>query len=94
METNEKLALMFLFWTHVGAVILLLGFLTIGFSVGSFDFADIQESEIPSDVVQLIGSSDYHRAWCKTCSFSCSIFGYLMLTVLHQLQLVLSYHLQ
>jgi len=50
---KRRIALMFFFWTHVGAVILLLGFLTIGFSVGSFDFADIQESKIPSDVVQL-----------------------------------------
>ncbi len=50
---KRRIALMFFFWTHVGAVILLLGFLTIGFSVGSFDFADIKESEIPSDVVQL-----------------------------------------
>src|SRR3989337_392237 len=41
---KRRIALMFFFWTHVGAVILLLGFLTIGFSVGSFDFADIQES--------------------------------------------------
>src|SRR4030066_1138851 len=50
---RRRIALLFFFWTHVGAVILLLGFLTIGLSVGSFDFADIQESEIPSDVVQL-----------------------------------------
>lgn len=48
-----RIALMFFFWTHVGAVILLLGFLTIGLSVGSFDFADIQESAIPEDVVLL-----------------------------------------
>ena len=50
---RRRIALMFFFWTHVGAVILLLGFLTIGLSVGSFDFADIRESEIPSDVVLL-----------------------------------------
>ncbi len=50
---KRRIALMFFFWTHVGAVILLLGFLTIGLSVGSFDFADIQESEIPSDVILL-----------------------------------------
>ncbi len=48
---RRKIALMFLFWTHVGAVILLLGFLMIGLSVGSFDFADIQESAIPSDIL-------------------------------------------
>lgn len=50
---RRRIALMFFFWTHVGAVILLLGFLTIGLSIGSFDFADIKESEIPEDVVLL-----------------------------------------
>ena len=50
---KRRIALMFFFWTHVGAVILLLGFLTIGLSIGSFDFADIQESAIPQDVVLL-----------------------------------------
>ena len=50
---KRRIALMFFFWTHVGAVILLLGFLVIGLSVGSFDFADIQESAIPDDVVLL-----------------------------------------
>lgn len=50
---KRRIALMFFFWTHVGAVVLLLGFLMIGLSIGSFDFADIQESQIPSDVVLL-----------------------------------------
>ncbi|HSB50223.1 MAG TPA: NADH-quinone oxidoreductase subunit M [Nitrosopumilaceae archaeon] len=50
---RRRIALLFFFWTHVGAVILLLGFLTIGLSVGSFDFADIKESEIPEDLVLL-----------------------------------------
>ncbi len=48
---RRKIGLMFLFWTHAGAVVLLLGFLMIGLSIGSFDFADIRESEIPPDVV-------------------------------------------
>ena len=48
---RRRIALMFLFWTHVGAVVLLLGFLMIGFSVGGFDFADIVESAIPADVL-------------------------------------------
>lgn len=50
---RRRIALMFLFWTHVGAVILLLGFLTIGLSIGSFNFVDIKESEIPHDLVVL-----------------------------------------
>ena len=50
---RRRIALMFFFWTHVGAVILLLGFLTIGLSIGSFDFVDIKESEIPQDLVLL-----------------------------------------
>jgi len=48
---RRRIALMFFFWTHVGAVILLLGFLAIGLNVGSFDFADINESDIPADIV-------------------------------------------
>jgi NADH-quinone oxidoreductase subunit M len=48
---RRKIGLMFLFWTHAGAVVLLLGFLMIGLTIGSFDFADIQESEIPQDIV-------------------------------------------
>ena len=48
---KRRIALMFFFWTHVGAVILLLGFLSIGLTIGSFDFADIYETGIPSDVV-------------------------------------------
>lgn len=50
---RRKIALMFLFWTHVGAVVLLLGFLMIGLSVGSFDFADITEDAIPQDILLL-----------------------------------------
>ena len=48
---RRKIGLMFLFWTHVGAVVLLLGFLMIGLTVGSFDFADISESAMPPDIV-------------------------------------------
>lgn len=48
---RRKIGLMFLFWTHAGAVVLLLGFLMIGLTIGSFDFADIHESEIPKDIV-------------------------------------------
>lgn len=47
---RRKIGLMFLFWTHAGAVVLLLGFLMIGLTIGSFDFADINESEIPADI--------------------------------------------
>ncbi|MBS1268232.1 MAG: NADH-quinone oxidoreductase subunit M [Nitrosopumilus sp.] len=50
---RRKIGLMFLFWTHAGAVVLLLGFLMIGLTIGSFDFVDIQESEIPQDVVMI-----------------------------------------
>ncbi|MCV0393131.1 MAG: NADH-quinone oxidoreductase subunit M [Nitrosopumilus sp.] len=47
---RRKIGLMFLFWTHAGAVVLLLGFLMIGLTIGSFDFADINEAEIPADI--------------------------------------------
>lgn len=50
---RRRISLMFLFWTHVGAVVLLLGFLAIGLHVGSFDFAAIQESQIPPDIITI-----------------------------------------
>jgi len=50
---RRKIGLMFLFWTHAGAVVLLLGFLMIGLTVGSFDFADINESDIPQDIAMI-----------------------------------------
>src|SRR3972149_6665141 len=50
---RRKIGLMFLLWTHAGAVVLLLGFLMIGLTIGSFDFVDIRESEIPQDILML-----------------------------------------
>lgn len=52
---RRKIGLMFLFWTHAGAVVLLLGFLMIGLTIGSFDFADIDESVLPPDIALLSG---------------------------------------
>ena len=52
-EERRRVALLFLFWTHVGAVILLLGFLSIGLSVGSFNYADIKSHGIPPHVLGL-----------------------------------------
>jgi NADH-quinone oxidoreductase subunit M len=52
-EARRRVALLFLFWTHVGAVILLLGFLSIGLSVGSFNYADIKSHGIPPHVLGL-----------------------------------------
>lgn len=52
-ESKRRVALLFLFWTHVGAVILLLGFLSIGLSVGSFNYADIKAHGIPPHVLAL-----------------------------------------
>ncbi len=48
---RRRISLMFFFWTHAGAVVLLLGLLMIGLTIGSFDFADIDESKIPQDIV-------------------------------------------
>ncbi|MGH9879664.1 MAG: complex I subunit 4 family protein, partial [Nitrososphaerales archaeon] len=51
---RRRIALMFFFWTHVGAVVLLLGLIAMGLSVGSFDMADIMESSIPADLLPII----------------------------------------
>ena len=48
---RRKISLMFFFWTHVGAVVLLLGFLALGLSAGSFDFAAVASAGLESDII-------------------------------------------
>ncbi|HXG06439.1 MAG TPA: NADH-quinone oxidoreductase subunit M [Nitrososphaera sp.] len=53
---RRRIALMFFFWTHVGAVVLLLGLLTMGFFAGGFDFDTVRENavNIPAPWMPLI----------------------------------------
>ena len=54
---KRRIALLFFFWTHVGAVVLLLGFLAIGLNVGSFNFADIKEQGIPPGILSFAAAA-------------------------------------
>ena len=51
-----RIALMFFFWTHVGAVVLLLGLLAMGFFAGGFDFATVKANaaKIPAQWLSII----------------------------------------
>ncbi|HKU49624.1 MAG TPA: NADH-quinone oxidoreductase subunit M [Nitrososphaera sp.] len=53
---RRRIALMFFFWTHVGAVVLLLGLLAMGFFAGGFDFDTIKANagQIPQEWLPLI----------------------------------------
>ncbi|SRR5579884_9755 len=53
---RRRVALMFFFWTHVGAVVLLLGLLAMGFFAGGFDYTTVKEnaSKIPAEWMTLI----------------------------------------
>lgn len=53
---RRRIALMFFFWTHVGAVVLLLGLLAMGFFAGGFDFDTIKQNagNIPEQWLPLI----------------------------------------
>jgi NADH-quinone oxidoreductase subunit M len=53
---RRRIALMFFFWTHVGAVVLLLGLLAMGFFAGGFDFDTIKQNagNIPQQWLPLI----------------------------------------
>ena len=53
---RRRIALMFFFWTHVGAVILLLALLAMGFFAGGFDFDTIRAnaSQIPVQWMSII----------------------------------------
>lgn len=55
-STRKRVSLMFFFWTHVGAVLLLLGVLAMGLFAGGFDFETIKSntSKIPSQWMTLI----------------------------------------
>src|SRR6266498_2662279 len=53
---RKRIALMFFFWTHAGAVVMLLGLLAMGFFAGSFDYDTVREnaSKIPGQWLVLI----------------------------------------
>ena len=53
---RRRIALMFFFWTHAGAVILLLGLLAMGFFAGGFDFETVKANagNIPAQWLPLI----------------------------------------
>ena len=47
---RAKISMMYFLWTHVGAVSLLAGILTVGYYGGSFNFVEIAESGLPSSI--------------------------------------------
>ena len=53
---RTRIALMFFFWTHVGAVVLLLGLLAMGFFAGGFDYDTVKSnvSKIPPEWMSII----------------------------------------
>ena len=53
---RRRIALMFFFWTHVGAVVLLLSLLSMGFFAGGFDYSTVRENvdKIPAGWLPLI----------------------------------------
>jgi NADH-quinone oxidoreductase subunit M len=53
---RRRIALMFFFWTHVGAIVLILALLSMGFFAGGFDFDTIRAnaSQIPEQWMSII----------------------------------------
>lgn len=53
---RKRIALMFFFWTHVGAVVLLLGLLAMGLFAGGFDYDTVMQNvnNIPDQWIVLI----------------------------------------
>jgi len=47
---RQKISVMYFLWTHVGAVSLLAGILTVGYYGGSFNFVEIAESGLPGSI--------------------------------------------
>ena len=68
---KKRTSLMFFFWAHVGAVIMLLGLMAMGFLTGGFDY-DIVKANA-SQIPQCMGCRHcriaYYWIWCKTSAF-------------------------
>ena len=73
---RKRIALMFFFWTHVGAVVLLLGLLAMGFFAGSFDYDTVMEnvSKIPDQWLVLIVFSLVIGLGVKLAAFALHIW--------------------
>jgi NADH-quinone oxidoreductase subunit M len=54
---RRRIALMYLFWTHVGAVVLLVGLIALGLQAGSFNMSDIKESAIAGSMLPIIAGA-------------------------------------
>ncbi|MEM0364067.1 MAG: NADH-quinone oxidoreductase subunit M [Candidatus Nitrosocaldus sp.] len=54
---RRRIALMYLFWTHVGAVVLLIGLIAMGLAVGSFDMAAVNEAAIDEGLLPFIAGA-------------------------------------
>ncbi len=54
---RRRIALMYLFWTHVGAVVLMVGLIALGLQTGSFDMSAIDESNIARDILPFIAAA-------------------------------------
>ena len=69
---RKRIALMFFFWTHAGAVVMLLGLLAMGFFAGGFDYDTVREnaSKIPGSVACTYCVCTGNRTGCKIGSLS------------------------
>ena len=73
---RKRIALMFFFWTHVGAVVLLLGLLAMGFFAGGFDYDTVMENvdKIPDQWLVLIVFSLVIGLGVKLAAFALHIW--------------------
>jgi proton-translocating NADH-quinone oxidoreductase chain M len=73
---RKRIALMFFFWTHAGAVVLLLGLLAMGFFAGGFDYDTVMENvgKIPDQWLVLIVFSLVIGLGVKLAAFALHIW--------------------
>lgn len=73
---RKRIALMFFFWTHVGAVVLLLGLLAMGFFAGGFDYDTVMKNvgKIPDQWIVLIVFSLVIGLGVKLAAFALHIW--------------------
>ena len=71
---RARISLMYFLWTHVGALILLAGILSIGILVGSFDFSVVAASRLPLTVTLWVAVAITIGLFVKLAAFGLHIW--------------------
>ncbi|MAH21893.1 MAG: formate hydrogenlyase [Thaumarchaeota archaeon] len=71
---RDRISFLYFLWTHIGALILLAGLLTIAFFSGSFDYAGVSDASIPGLVRGWVAAAITIGLFVKLAAFGLHIW--------------------